>query len=99
MNNKIKLPGFVAFISSPAGRLLRVVAGVALIAYGWMQWTTVGYVIALVGLVPLLAGAFDVCILGGFLGGPYKGDAMRQALHAQENHPELGTRPASFVRA
>ena len=99
MSNQIKLPGFVAFISSPAGRLIRVLAGIALIGVGLNAASINGYIVAAIGIIPLLAGAFDVCILGGLLGGPYKGNAIRLELHRQTNQPELGTKSASFIKA
>jgi hypothetical protein len=32
-----------------------------------------------VGLVPLLAGAFDVCLLSPLFGGPLSGEAVRKS--------------------
>ena len=37
-----------------------------------------GWVIAIVGLVPLAAGAFDVCIFSRLFGGPFKGSEIRK---------------------
>lgn len=99
MNSLIKFPEFISVISSPFGRLIRVAAGVALIVGGASVQSKVGYFISAAGLVPLLAGAFDICVLGGVLGGPYKGDAMRQALHKQNDRPELGNKSATFFGA
>ncbi len=98
MINQIKFPGFVSFISSPAGRLTRILAGIALIGGGLEATSTTGNIVAAIGLVPLFAGAFDICILSGLLNGPYKGNALRQALHTQTNHPELGSKSASFMQ-
>ena len=66
---------FVKFMVSPAGRALRVIAGLALVAWGiWSLGGTTGILIAVVGAVPLLAGIFDFCVFaplfGGFLSGP-----------------------------
>lgn len=65
---------FARFMSSGAGRSLRVVAGVALLAWGWsIHQTTTGMVVMLVGLVPLLAGVFNVCVIAPIIGAPFSG--------------------------
>ncbi len=71
--------GFAKFMSSGAGRLLRIVAGLALILVGLMVVAgTWGIVIAVIGLVPFLAGIFDVCVIGKlFMGTPFKGAEVR----------------------
>jgi hypothetical protein len=75
--------GFAKFMSTSAGRALRVVAGLALILVGFMVvgglW---GTVIAVVGLVPFLAGIFDVCVIGKlFMGTPFKGADVRAKIN------------------
>ena len=71
--------GFANFMSSTAGRIIRVIAGLALILIGLMLVEgTWGIVLAAVGLVPLLAGVFDVCVIGKLLlGTPFKGAEVR----------------------
>jgi len=70
--------GFARFMSTAAGRILRVVVGLALIAWGVVNWgTTAGVVVAIVGLVPLFAGAFDICIFAGLFGGVWSGKGIR----------------------
>lgn len=72
------MKGFFGFMASPAGRITRVVAGVALILVGLLVvGDVVGYVIAAIGLVPLLAGLFDVCVFSKLFGGPFKGSEIR----------------------
>jgi hypothetical protein len=67
-----------SFLASGAGRALRVVAGFALIGLGLgVVDSPVGTVLAAVGLVPLAAGATDVCVLSALLGGPFRGQAIR----------------------
>ena len=71
---------FVRFMASSTGRALRIVAGVALIGVGLLLvGGTTGYVIAAVGLIPLLAGLFDVCLLAALFGQPLSGRAIREA--------------------
>jgi hypothetical protein len=70
-----------AFLASPAGRVIRVVAGLALILIGLLVVQgTWGWVLALVGLVPLLAGLFDYCVFAPLARLPFAGKALRQAL-------------------
>lgn len=68
---------FAQFIASNAGRALRVVAGVTLIAGGLARRDRAGLLAAAVGLVPLSAGAFDLCLLSPLFGGPVAGAAIR----------------------
>lgn len=69
---------FGQFMASTLGRSVRFVGGVALIAGGLLAvGGTVGYVLAVIGLVPLLAGTFDVCVFSRLFGGPFGGAAIR----------------------
>jgi hypothetical protein len=84
MNLTIEKPNWFAasrlgqFLSSTSGRLVRVVAGVALIAGGLAAiGGTMGIVVAAIGLVPLLAGVFDVCLFSAIFGGPLRGSEVR----------------------
>lgn len=60
---------FIAFMQSTAGRLLRVAAGIVLIAFGAFviqgPW---GYVLIFVGLIPLAVGLIGVCLIGPLVG-------------------------------
>lgn len=69
--------GFGQFMASGAGRLLRIVAGIALIAWGLSMDNAGGYVIAAIGAVPLLAGMFDFCVITGLFGGLWSGERVR----------------------
>ena len=70
--------GFAQFMSSGLGRGLRIVAGIVLIAVGLAGvGGTGGIVLAVVGLVPLLAGVFDVCLFAPLFGAPLKGADVR----------------------
>ncbi len=68
---------FFSFMASPAGRLTRVIAGIVLIAVGLVLGSTLGIILAVIGLVPLLAGIFDVCIFSALFGGPLSGKEIR----------------------
>lgn len=64
-------------IGSRPGRLLRVGAGGALIGAGLHRGDRKGAAFAVAGLLPLAAGAADVCVLGPLVGGPLTGPAFR----------------------
>ncbi len=69
---------FVSFMASSAGRITRIVAGIALIAAGFLLLEGVtGIVVAVIGLVPLAAGVFDFCIFAPLFGNPFKGTEIR----------------------
>jgi hypothetical protein len=70
---------FVKFMASPAGRIVRIVAGIALVAWGFFGNlnTWVGILVIVVGLVPLLAGLFDFCVFAPLFGNPMSGPKIR----------------------
>jgi hypothetical protein len=69
---------FVSFMASTAGRITRIVAGIALIAWGLMSLGGLtGIIVALVGAVPLLAGLFDFCVFAPLFGNPISGLKIR----------------------
>jgi len=68
---------FGQFMASMAGRATRIIAGAVLIALGIWVGGTWGIVLDVVGVVPLLAGAFDVCIFSALFGGPFSGEKIR----------------------
>jgi len=64
--------GFARFMSAWYGRLLRIVAGIALIIVGLtVVGGTGGIILAVVGLVPLVAGIAHVCVFAPLFGGPF----------------------------
>jgi hypothetical protein len=68
----------VSFLASPSGRTVRIVAGVALVAWGLLGLAgAVGIVVAMVGLVPLVAGLFDFCVFAPLFGAPLSGAKIR----------------------
>ena len=69
---------FAQFMTSGLGRRVRIVAGFALVAVGLVVvGGTTGVVVAAIGLVPLLAGTFDVCVFSRLFGGPFGGAEIR----------------------
>jgi hypothetical protein len=71
---------FFKFISSPNGRGLRIVAGLALIGISALGKNKPHWPLIIAGIVPLSAGLFDKCVLGPFVGKPFSGEAPRQEL-------------------
>lgn len=72
------MKGFSKFMASTAGRITRVVAGIALVLLGVLVIGEVaGWIVAVIGLVPLFAGLFDVCVISRLFGGPFRGEEIR----------------------
>ena len=67
------------FLASPAGRITRIVLGIVLIVLGFfvVNNTTTGVILIIIGLVPLLAGAFDYCLFAPLFGAPMSGKKIR----------------------
>ncbi len=64
---------FARFMSSSFGRLLRIIAGIVLIGLGLgLIHGAGGIILAVVGLVPLVAGLFNFCIFAPLFGGPFQ---------------------------
>ena len=77
----------VDFLAGSAGRWVRIAAGVVLVALGLLViGSTAGAIVAVIGLVPLLAGMFDLCLIAPLFGAPLIGQRIR-ARHEQEGDP------------
>jgi hypothetical protein len=73
--------GFFGFIAGSTGRIVRIVAGLILVALGlWATQGVASWILVIVGLVPLLAGLFDRCVFAPLFGLPFVGDALRKKL-------------------
>ncbi|HSD88790.1 MAG TPA: hypothetical protein VLB44_14785 [Kofleriaceae bacterium] len=69
---------FSRFINSRAGRVFRVVAGAGFATVGVMFRTHALGIAALAwSVLPLSAGAFDLCFISAALGGPLSGATIR----------------------
>ena len=68
------------FINSPAGRVFRLVAGTAFLVVGYVyRGHTLGLLSMAWSVLPLSAGAFDLCYVSAVLGGPLSGAKIRAA--------------------
>ena len=76
--------GFSRFINGPAGRVLRLVAGAGFLVVGYLYRDhTLGVISMVYSILPLSAGAFDVCFVSWVLGGPLSGAKIREAQRQQ----------------
>ena len=76
----------ISFMLSTSGRLLRVVLGGALIVYGlFFAGSILGYILAVVGVIPVVTGAIDTCGLAGLAGLSCSGTQARARL-GKSNH-------------
>jgi hypothetical protein len=71
-------------LASPGGRAVRIVAGLVLILAGfWWITGIAGWIVALIGLVPLAAGLFDWCVVAPLFGMPFLGPHLRRYLEGE----------------
>jgi hypothetical protein len=69
---------FSHFINSSAGRAFRLVAGAGFLIVGYVyRHHALGMVSMAWSVLPLSAGAFDICYISAVLGGPLSGAKIR----------------------
>lgn len=71
---------FAKFMATASGRVIRVAAGLALMAAGVSFGGRGGLVLGVLGLVPTAAGVFNFCLISPLIRAPFWG---RQALAAK----------------
>lgn len=65
-------------MASTNGRIVRAAAGIVLILLGLLVLNgTAGVIVAVAGLLPLLAGVFDFCVFAPLFGCPLSGPKIR----------------------
>lgn len=66
---------FARFMAGPAGRILRIAAGVALILIGLTAVADqpLRIILAVIGVVFILVGVFNVCLIAPLIGAPFFG--------------------------
>jgi hypothetical protein len=70
--------GFSRFIKSPAGRIFRLAAGAGFLVVGYVyRGHALGVASMVWSVLPLSAGAFDICYISALLGGPLSGAKIR----------------------
>ncbi len=74
------MDGLIRFLASTNGRIVRAVVGIVLIILGWqVVGDTAGWILVIIGLIPLAAGVFDFCLLAPLFGKPFRGEDIRRA--------------------
>ena len=69
---------FSKFLNSHAGRIFRLAAGTAFLVVGYVyRHHALGVVSMAWSILPLSAGAFDICFISAVLGGPLSGAKIR----------------------
>jgi hypothetical protein len=68
---------YARFVSSPFGRALRIVLGVILIVAGLSRRDALSLVLTIIGLLPLVGGMLNVCVLCPLFGAPLSGAGLR----------------------
>ena len=67
---------FIRFMASPIGRIARIVVGVVLLILGLaVIGGAAGTILAIVGLVLIAVGIFDICLLAPLFGAPFRRSA------------------------
>lgn len=67
------------FMATPAGRGIRILFGLVLIWFGVAMDKPAGYVLEVLGLIPIIAGVLNLCLLAPLLGAPLRGrDVMNR---------------------
>lgn len=79
-NKSTGMKDFIRFMVNGAGRILRIIAGLALIAGGYFLYPHPNWLMMAVGLVPLSAGIFDFCVLAPLFGYYFSGKKTRRAV-------------------
>ncbi len=70
----------IKFLASSTGRWVRIIAGVVLIVLGLLVIKdTGGLILAVVGLVPLVAGVLDFCVFAPLFGTSVSGKSIRES--------------------
>jgi hypothetical protein len=64
-------------MAGPIGRTVRIVVGLALIAWGWSLNSTVGWIVAAIGLLATASGALNFCALAPLFGAPLMGRDLK----------------------
>lgn len=76
--------GFSRFINGPAGRVFRLAAGAGFLIVGYLfRDHTLGVISMVYSILPLSAGAFDLCFISAVLGGPLSGAKIRESQRQQ----------------
>ncbi len=69
---------FARFMASPVGRIVRILAGVAMMVAGLrFVGGTGGLILAIAGVIPLAAGVFNFCGVAPLIHAPFWGKSVQ----------------------
>jgi hypothetical protein len=78
MHESFNQSGFSKFLNSLAGRIFRLAAGAVFLVFGYLYRDHLLGVLCIAwSVLPLSAGAFDICYISAALGGPLSGAKIR----------------------
>ncbi len=64
----------IPFLLSPSGRMLRVMLGLGVIGVGVLLLQgTAGFLVAVIGLIPICTALSGVCVIGPLFGYTFEG--------------------------
>ncbi len=66
---------FLSFMSTPTGRAIRVLMGIALIAGGVALGGSAGWALGIFALLPIATGVLGLCPINPLVGRPIRCDA------------------------
>ena len=68
------MDALISFLQSPSGRMLRVILGLGVIVVGilFLQGMA-GFLVAVIGLIPICTAHSGVCVIGPFFGYTFEG--------------------------
>lgn len=61
-------------MAKPLGRIIRIIGGAAIIWWGSTMGGGAGAVVVVLGIIPVLAGIFNLCMISPFIRVPFKGE-------------------------
>lgn len=64
---------FAAFMATGFGRGIRILAGIILIIIGVLYGGVGGWIVGLIGIVPIFVGIANICVVGPLFGAPLRG--------------------------
>ena len=67
---------FLSFMNTPAGRVIRVVGGLAVLAVGLAIGGGFGLALAIFSVLPMATGVFGVCPINPLVGQPMRACAV-----------------------
>lgn len=73
---------FLSFMNTPAGRAIRVVAGLLLVAVGLLVGGGLGLALAAFAVLPIATGVFGVCPVNPLVGQPMRACAVPAKRHS-----------------